>query len=558
MKLMKFIHGNNKVVILLILLLLSVGSCKRDENLTVVPKGKLTNEITFSTEGNADLFVNDIYNSLTNEKNDYNHTDSYADNSWTKQTHTGANTVRNGSISPANVPNGPNNDLWNWENTYTYIRKCNVFFQQTTLYKSNFSAAWLKSRTAEVTFFRAYFYSLLLTNYGGVPLITTPLNNTDGTDIFIARSTIGETVAFIEKDCDAASADLPAAIDKTGRATKGTALTLKGWIELFTASPLCNTTNDPAKWAKAAATNKQVMDLAVYSLFSDYAAQFLAPNNFNKETIFARQYAPPSKGSKAEGQEGPVVVKGTVQCWGNYQPTQSLVDTYSMANGLPITDPTSGYNPQNPYVGREPRFYQSIIYDGAPWQGDIITTRVGGNNARASGGDITTSGYYGRKLLDETIQGQTSLATAPSSSNWIIFRYGEVLLSYAEAQNEAVGPDASVYAALLQIRQRVRLPNFPAGLTQAQMRVNIRRERRVELSFEEKRWYDIRRWLITTGPNGVLTTPEYGIKIVYTGNVATYTPVNIFNNIFKDYQNWMPIPQGDIAKNPKLVQNPGY
>lgn len=555
---MKFIHGNNKVIILFILLLLSVGSCKRDDNLTVVPKGKLTNEITFSTEGNADLFVNDIYSSLTDEKNDYNHTDSYADNSWTKQTHTGANTVRNGSISPANVPNGPNGNLWNWENTYTYIRKCNVFFQQTTLYKSNFSAAWLKSRIAEVTFFRAYFYSLLLTNYGGVPLITTPLDNTDGTDIFIARSTIDETVAFIEKDCDAAAADLPAAIDVSGRATKGAALTLKGWVELFTASPLCNTTNDAAKWAKAAATNKQVMDLNVYSLFSDYAAQFLAKNNFNKETIFAKQYAPPSKGSRAEGQEGPVVVKGTVQCWGNYQPTQSLVDTYAMANGLPITDPASGYNPQNPYVGREPRFYQSIIYDGSAWQGDIITTRVGGNNQRAGGGDITTSGYYGRKLLDETIQGQTSLATSPSSSNWIIFRFGEILLNYAEAQNEAVGPDASVYAALLLIRQRAGLPNFPAGLTQAQMRINIRRERRVELSFEEKRWYDIRRWLITTGPNGVLTTPEYGIKIVYTGNVATYTPVNIFNNIFKDYQNWMPIPQNDLAKNPKLVQNPGY
>ena len=184
------------------------------------------------------------------------------------------------------------------------------------------------------------------------------------------------------------------------------------------------------------------------------------PNNFNKETIFAKQYAPPSKGSKAEGQEGPVVVKGTVQCWGNYQPTQSLVDTYAMANGLPITDPASGYNPQNPYVGREPRFYQSIIYDGAPWQGDVITTRVGGNNQRAGGGDITTSGYYGRKLLDESIQGQTSLATSPSSSNWIIFRYGEVLLSYAEAQNEAVGPDASVYAALALVRQRAGLPNF--------------------------------------------------------------------------------------------------
>ncbi|MGF7080411.1 RagB/SusD family nutrient uptake outer membrane protein [Mucilaginibacter sp. UYCu711] len=558
MKLIKFIHNNNKVVIVLGLLLITVGSCKKDDFLTVPPKGQVTDEITFSSETNADLFVNDIYNQLTDEKNDYNHTDSYADNSWTKQTHTGANTVRNGSISPSNVPTGPNGGIWNWENTYGYIRKCNLFFQQTTKYKANFSATWLKARTAEVTFFRAYFYSVLFTAYGGVPLITTPLNNTDGTDIFKARATLDETLVFIEKDCDAAAADLPAAIDKTGRPTKGAALTLKGWVELFAASPLCNTANDPAKWAKAAATNKQVMDSKIYSLFSDYATQFLAANNFNSETIFAKMYAPPSKGSKAEGQEGPVVVKGTVQCWGNYQPTQSLVDDYLMANGLSITDPASGYNAQNPYVGREPRFYQSIIYDGAAWQGDIITTRVGGNNQRAGGGDITTSGYYGRKLLDENIIGQTSLATSPSSSNWVIFRYGEVLLSYAEAQNEAVGPDASVYGAMQLIRTRAGLPNVAAGLTQAQMRASIRRERRIELSFEEKRWYDIRRWLITTGPTGVLTNPEFGINIVYTAGVPKYTPVNIYTNIFKDYQNWMPIPQNTIAKNPKLVQNPGY
>lgn len=229
-----------------------------------------------------------------------------------------------------------------------------------------------------------------------------------------------------------------------------------------------------------------------------------------------------------------------------------------MANGLPISDPVSGYNPQNPYINREPRFYQSIIYDGAPWQGDIIYTRIGGNNQRAGGSDITTTGYYGRKLLDESILGHTSLATSPSSSNWTIFRYAEVLLNYAEAQNEAVGPDASVYNALLLVRQRAGLPNFPSGLSQSAMRTNIRRERRIELSFEEMRWYDIRRWLITTGPNGVLTNPEYGMKIVNTGGVLSYTPILIFNNVFKDYQNWMPIPQSDLAKNSKLVQNTGY
>lgn len=560
MKINKFIRDYNKVIIMVSLGLLTVSSCKNDGFLTVDPKGKVTDLTTWASETNADLFVNDIYGDIPNEKNDYNQTDSYTDNDWTKATHVGANTVRNGSISAANVPTGPGG-LWNYDNMYTSIRKCNLFFQQTNFYSANFSAKWLKARIAEVTFLRAYFYSLLFTNYGGVPLITTVLNVADGSNIFFARATIPQTLVFIEADCDAAAANLPAAIDNTGRATQGAALALKGWVELFAASPLCNPTNDPTLWAKAAATNLQLMNLNVYSLYPNYAAQFLAPANFNSETIFARGYAPPSKGSSAEGMLGPVVVNGVTQSWGNYQPTQSLVDDYSMANGLPITDPASGYDPANPYLNREPRFYSSIVYDGAPWQGDIITTRIGGNNQinlSATLGDVTTTGYYGRKLLDETFQGQSSRATSPSSANWIIFRYGEILLNYAEAQNEAVGPDASVYAALKLIRTRAGLPNFPAGLNQSAMRANIRRERRIELSFEESRWYDIRRWLIATSPTGVLNTPQYGMKIVYTAGVPTYTPTKIFTNVFKDYNNWMPIPQGDLGKNPSLVQNLGY
>jgi hypothetical protein len=573
MKTMKFIYKNKRWIIIPCLILLAIGSCKNDNFLTVAPKGKLTNEVTFSSTVNADLFVNDIYNQLPNEKNDYNQTDSYTDNDWTKATHVGANTARNGSISAARVPTGPGG-MWDWEGNYSKIRKCNVFFQQTKLYASNFTPAWLASRTAEVTFLRAYYYSQLFTNYGGVPIITDPLDATSGSNIFIARSTIPQTLAFIEADCDAAAAGLPATIDKSGRATQGAALALKGWVELFAASPLCNTINDIKPWAKAAATNLQIMNMGVYSLYKTgaisingvnyapgYAEQFLAAANFNNETIFARGYAPPNNGSNAEGKLGPVIVKGVTQCWGNYQPTQSLVDDFSMANGLPITDPASGYDPKNPYLNREPRFYATVVYDGAPWQGDIITTRIGGNNQinlSATLGDVSTTGYYGRKLLDESIIGQTSLATSPGSANWIIFRYGEVLLNYAEAQNEAAGPDASVYAALLLIRSRAGLPNFPAGLSQSAMRADIRRERRIELSFEEMRWYDIRRWLIATGPTGVLNTPDYGMKIVYNAGVPTYTPVLNFTNIFKDYNNWMPIPQGDLGKNPNLVQNPGY
>lgn len=562
---MKQIFKKYRELFLLALLIVSISGCKKDDSLNVTPKGFLTGAATFDSQSHADLFVNDIYNQLPDINNDYQLTEQYADNSFCGAAwENGQATVRAGSIGPSNIPTGPGG-MWDWEGNYTKIRKCNVFLQQAAANKANYTDDWYKQRVAEVTFMRAYFYSLLFTAYGGVPIITNPLNNLDGSDIFVGRATIDETVAFIEADCDAAAAVLPAKATETGRATKGAALTLKGWVELFAASPLVNTGNDVTKWSKAAATNKSVMDMGTYSLFNttatSYADQFLSANNWNVETIFARGYATgPAKGSHREGYLGPVYVNGVQQSWGNLAPTQGLVDDYSMDNGLPITDAASGYNPQDPYTHREQRFYQSILYDGAPWQGDIFKSRIGGSNQidLGSTSDITNTGYNARKTLDESITGQTSINLAPSFANYIIFRYAEVLLSYAEAQNEAVGPDASVYDAVNKVRARSSLPAVKAGLTKDQMRVYIHRERRIELAFEDKRWFDIRRWLITTGTNGVLTSPEYGMKIEAGGAGLTYTPVKIFTNTFFERQNWMPIPQAEIDKNKKLVQNPGY
>ncbi|WP_165851978.1 RagB/SusD family nutrient uptake outer membrane protein [Mucilaginibacter terrenus] len=555
-------------ILLLAVLAISFSACKKDGFLEVPPKGALTDVTTFSSESNADLFLNDIYNQLPDLNNEYQTSEQYSDNSFCGAAwETGQSVVRAGSINPNNVPTGPGTNvgpgMWDWESNYTKIRKCNVFLQQVEKYKTNFSADWIKQRTAEVTYLRAFFYMCLFESYGGVPLITVPLDNkTQGDDIFFGRGTTDETLAFIEKDCDAAAAVLPLTASQAGRPTKGAALALKGWVELFAASPLANPSNDATKWAKAAATNKEVMNLNQYSLFPDYAAQFLAVNNNNSETIFARQYATPAKGGHREGYLGPVKVNGVQQAWGNLAPTQGLVDDYSMDNGLPITDPASGYNPQDPYKNREQRFYKSIIYDGSSWQGDVITTRVGGNNEvdLGSNSDITNTGYYGRKTLDESILGQTSLNLGASTANFIYFRYAEVLLSYAEAQNEAAGPDASVYDAVNKVRARSALPGVKPGLNQSQMRDYIRRERRIELAFEDKRWFDIRRWKITAGATGVLNTPVYAMKIVKdpaTGKL-TYTQVKIFQNVYFDQQNWMPIPQVEIDKNKKLVQNPGY
>lgn len=561
----------HRTIFLLALLIMGFAACKKDSFLNVPDKGALTDQSTFSSQANADLFVNDIYKNLPyiRNKNQFDFLEQYSDNSNCGATwEAGQSLVRAGAINPSNVPGGPSG-MWSWEGTYTNIRKCNVFLQEAAANKGNFSATWYTERVAEVTFLRAYFYQLLFTAYGGVPIITVPLDNlTQGNGIFYARSTADQTLAFIEADCDAAAAALPLTQTgvNTGRPTKGAALTLKGWAELWAASPLSNPNNDVTKWAKAAATNLQVMNLGTYSLFPDFAGQFLAANNFNTESIFTRgSDGTPVNGSAYEGTQGPVYVKGVQEGWGNLQPTQSLVDDFSMDNGLPITDPASGYDPQHPYTHREKRFYASIIYDGSEWQGDTIFTRntTTANNRIDLGSvsDISNTGYYGKKILDESINAQTSLNLWVSKANTIYFRYGEVLLSYAEAQNEAVGPDATVYAAVNAVRARSSLPGVTPGLSQSQMRTVLRRERRVELAFEDKRWFDIRRWDITAGPTGVLNTPTFGMVITQdpVTNKLTYTPTNVLSsNTYFERQNWMPIPIGDIEKNPKLVQNPGY
>jgi len=576
---MKNRYLKNGQTFLLALLVLSIGACKKDGFLNVPPKGTLTNQITFSTSSNADLFLNDIYSNLPDINNEDEILDQYTDNdfvgaSWM----TGQSLVRSGGINQSNVPRGPANEFY-WSNAvsggtglYDKIRKCNVFLAEVAANKSAYTAAWVTERMAEATFLRAFFYSILYTNYGQVPIVTTPLDNQNGSDIFTPTSTRDQVLTFIEADCDAAAAALPTttASGDNGRPTKGAAITLKGWVQLFAASPLVNTTNDVTKWATAAATNKQVMDLNVYSLFAPadgtgFQSQFLLENNWNSETIFARGYALPNNGHKREGILGPVIVNGGEQAWGNLAPTQNLVDDYEMDNGKPITDPTSGYDPQHPYVHREQRFYQSILYDGAMWQGDIWESRIGGNNQidLGSTSDISNTGYNGIKTLDPRINGQVSLNVHSNTSNYIFYRYAEVLLSYAEAQNEAVGPDQSVYTAVNTVRTRSALPNLPTGLSQTDMRTDIRRERRIELAFEDKRWYDIRRWDITTGPNGVLTNPDYGMEITpndavpHTTNL-TYKKVIIFSNTYKEYQNWLPIPLTAIQSNKNLTQNPGY
>jgi len=348
-----------------------------------------------------------------------------------------------------------------------------------------------------------------------------------------------------------------------GRPTKGSALTLKGWVELYAASPLRNPDQNLDKWKAAAATNRQVMELGVYDLFPDFGKIWLPENNNNIEVIFDYQVSTSKDGGGTrEGYFGPAFVNGVQQAWANYAPTQELVDDFAMDNGKVITDPTSGYDAQHPYKNREKRFYETIIYDSSVWQGDIMLMRVGvgSPNEIDLGGknDVTNTGYYARKTLDERVLGQDNLSNNNGGQNYIWFRYAEVLLSYAEAQNEAIGPDQSVYDAVNGVRLRTDLPELPTGLSQEQMRIAIHRERRVELAFEDKRWWDVLRWKIADGPTGVLNNPTHGMYIEVVNGTLKYTTVKVTDRTFPEKMYLMPIPIQVRNRNTNLGQNSGY
>jgi hypothetical protein len=250
-----------------------------------------------------------------------------------------------------------------------------------------------------------------------------------------------------------------------------------------------------------------------------------------------------------------------------------------MKNGMQPLNPdgsvnvASGYNPANPYVNREPRFYYSIIFNGSNYFNNTggavlpVWTFVNGTGtipaptqtADAFGAG-TTTGYFSRKMCDSNISANSG---ANTNRAWPLMRYAEVLLNYAEAINET-GQTALAYPKMIELRQRAgidpganNLYGMKAGMTQAEMRELIRNERRIELAFEDHRWHDIRRWKIA-----IVTNNQFNkvMRVVKNSN-GTFTynrQESIRRHNFRPEMYLMPIPDVELNKMPAMVQNPGW
>jgi starch-binding outer membrane protein, SusD/RagB family len=462
--------------------------------------------------------------------------------------------IQRGQIAPENLGNAGAF----WGRSYRGIRDCNYAL-------NNIAAVTMSQQhkdylTGELRFIRAFRYHDLVRNYGGVVLIGDKVynlnDNLKDASLF-QRSSIKDCIAYAVAELDKAAQLLPRDNGSNwplGRATKGAALALKARLLLYAASPLYNT----GTWVEAAAAAKAVMDMNKYAIQNNYSALFIDQAMTSSEIIFGRQYTVTAPHVRMEIANGPNGYGG----WAGNTPLQNLVDAYQMDNGKDITDATSGYDEQKPYVNRDQRFYFTVLYNGASYRGSTIEAFTpGGKDSKdgPSNWNTTKTGYYLRKFMNDN-----NVIDNPWSSTgqqpWIYLRYAEVLLNYAEAQNEAVGPDASVYSAVNQVRQRVSVnqPALPAGLSQVQMRNAIRKERQVELAFEDHRFYDVRRWKIADVTENV---PAYGITITKNADGSfTYTrKVALDGRAFNTKNYWLPIPRSEIlASNNLLQQNADY
>lgn len=436
---------------------------------------------------------------------------------------------------------------------YEGIRNANVMLANIgrVPWTAEYNANYIKG---EQLFLRAFFYFELMKRFGGVVLLDKAQTvEESGTDL--TRSTYQQTLDFIIKDLDQAitllPADWPAA--SYGRATSGAAMALKARSLLNAASSFHNPTSDATKWKRAADASKTVINLNKYSLEPDYANVLTQPSS--NEYILI-----PIKGPTATTGLGFITDFICPPSYGGQRSlisvTQNHVDLYEMKNGKVITDPASGYNPQQPYVNRDPRFYNNVIYNDQIWQGRKVETYAGGKDMVQTSSFYTKTGYYVKRLWPEVLKpGSGNTAQL----NFIYFRYAEMLLNYAEALNESDGAVSEVYNAVNLIRTRAGIPNLPVGLDKAQMRIRIRNERAVEFAFEEMRWWDILRW-----GQGVelVAQPMKGMNITKSGSVFTYKVVELasnFQKVFEDYMHLYPIPREEILKSPgALVQNPKW
>ena len=434
-------------------------------------------------------------------------------------------------------------------------------------YESKYKKWWehLNVFPYEAKVLRAYYFFELARRYGDIAMPLTMLTAEEANAI--EKTPFDEVIDFIVKECDEAAQYLPTTYvgmldDEIGRVTKGFALAVKAKALLYAASPLHNPSGDKAKWQKAAKAAKDIIDLNVYRL--DPAEK--ANNYLSNEVILAIAR---SESQSFEKYNFPVrFTEGERTSMAGTFPSQQLVDAFQTLGGYDITLGANGWQTSDPsfdvtkpYEGRDPRFARAILANGMAFKGSTIETFVGGKDYSATRNELgTVTGYYLRRYIQESTS-FTPESTVTNRHQWIVYRYAEALLSYAEAVNEYLGDPRATDAtftmsaldALNQIRDNAGMPHVTAS-TAAAFQEAVRREWRVEFAFEDHRFWDVRRWNIAQSVMGQLD----GVEIVKKGSEYTYSRKVVETRTWASKMNLYPIPQAETFNNPNLTQNTGW
>lgn len=606
-------------------------SCDK-EFLNTKPLDRISSSATWSDGSLAEAFIFNVYSFLGYGGFEEQALAAYTDEAMFTHAGRNINTFTEGSESPGNL--AWKSATYEWGNMYLAIRQANVAIEN--LPKATFTDNTLRDRLlGEAHFLRAYYYQQLVRFYGGVPIISKAYGLNE--DYTVARNTYDECVKFIVADLDKAAQLLDGKATTDGRATKLSALALKSRVLLYAASDLHDGPTAKAKvsslasysnidlvaypsgdraarWQAAKAAAKAVLDAGKGYKLNLTAPVSAAEGKQNyvsiamggksaagdaaaaTELIFQRTHTPqytqednwPLGGIHYGINNGP----NGYHNWAGNTPIQQLVDDYEMMDGSKF-DWNKAEHKADPYTNRDPRFYATILYDGAGWKprpSDVAALdpanqiqtgyyddgkggKINGIDTRESAIENwngTRTAYYTRKFIDP----DPALADNQSSAQvvpWPFIRYTEAVLNYVEACIET-GDEAEATAWLNKIRFRSGMP----AITDkgAALKARYQNERRIELAYEEHRYHDARRWLIapTTLGRGIKSinveaklkagaTPNVPYKYDKTKYTYTYTVQDNTSNETRKWNDKMyfrPISRDEVNRNSKLIQNPGY
>jgi len=603
--------------------------CKKDF-MALTPPNQISSELVWNDPALAQAFVSEIYNGLSVGGFSEQMLSSVSDESMFTHPNRGIDLINASIINATTL--GWIDNTWGYNPMYNRIRACNLTIERLSGDKNGITDQNVKDKLmGQAHFLRAYFYHQLVRYYGAVPLVDKSYGLDE--DYSIKRATFEECIAFILKDCDQANTLLKGKSLEKGRTSSLAAMALKSRVLLYAASDLHDIPTAKGKSTVIAGYSNpeflgyaagdraarwkaaQAAALEVINASSGYKLTLFAPvspiegrNNYKSiamgggskgpnidaaaasELILARYFI-----DRSDMRYGRFNGPNGYHNWAGNTPIGLLVDDYEMLDGTKFSW-TNADHKASPYVNRDPRFYATILFDGADWKprdkvsgsvdpanqiqtgeydlmdnGKVITFK--GLDTRASSiedwnGSYT--GYYMHKFIDA--DPNVIDASHPQFVPWPFFRYTEAVLNYIEASIE-LGELSSAKLWLDRIRFRAGMPAVTAT-TVDEFRNVYRQERRIEMAYEEQRYHDVRRWMIAPETLGRKTTyikvtgkfkagqtmskPYRYDTTVYN---YTYTPTTETaqeNRKWEDKIYFRPFSRDEINRNKELLQNPGY